>query len=115
MDERGIRVNDLILSLVATGLSGAEVIEYIEKSKEWNGADKKTIQTGIKAANKTLKNMAVYQKDFEIGKALFRLNELYKKSLAIQDYKGCLAIQKEIDGLIVTSDTKVETNPEDAL
>lgn len=109
-------MNDLILSLVAAGLNDAEVIEYIEKSKEWNGADiKKTIQTGIKAAHKTLKNMAVYQKDFEIGKALFRLNELYKKSLAIQDYKGCLAIQKEIDGLIVTSDTKVETNPEDAL
>ena len=107
-------MNDLILSLVGTGLNDSEIYEYVEKQKG-ETPNKKTIDDAIKKAKIALKNMAVYDKSFEIGKALFRLNELYKKSNAIQDYKGCLAIQREIDGLIVVSDTKKAEKPEDLL
>jgi len=107
-------LNDLILSLVGTGLSDAEIFEFMSKQKP-PIEDPKAIKAAIKTAKQSLQNMAEYRKDFEIGKALFRLNELYKKSMAIQDYKGCLAIQKEINGLLVTSDTRVNKKPEDAL
>ena len=36
----------------------------------------------------------------EDAKAVDRLNGLYAKSLAIQDYKACLAIQKELNQVV---------------
>jgi hypothetical protein len=39
-------------------------------------------------------------RDFELGRALARLNLLFQNSLQIQDFKSCLSIQKEINKIL---------------
>jgi hypothetical protein len=107
MDERGIQMNDIIISLVGTGLNDEEIYEYMGKSKEWGKITKEEIQKAIKNAKIELCGMASFNKEYETGKAIYRLNELYKKSMAIQDYKSCLAIQKEIDIFIIKTNNEV--------
>jgi hypothetical protein len=38
--------------------------------------------------------------DLELAKAIDRLNTLYARSMQIQDYKACLAIQKELNKIL---------------
>jgi hypothetical protein len=41
-----------------------------------------------------------FNPQFELGRAVARLNLLFKNSLQIQDFKACLSIQKEINKLL---------------
>ena len=52
------------------------------------------------------KDLAHLDKDAQRGLAIERLNLLFLKSLQIQDYKACLAIQKEINNLLDLKITK---------
>jgi hypothetical protein len=43
---------------------------------------------------------ADFNPELETGKAIARLNLLFRNSMAIQDFKACLAIQKELNKLL---------------
>ena len=51
-------------------------------------------------ARRQLTIAADYHRDEEVGRALLRLNDLYERSLRVQDVKTALATQKEIDRLL---------------
>ena len=44
--------------------------------------------------------MAAFEKDVEFGRARARLDALFLASWRIQDFKACLAVQKEINRML---------------
>jgi hypothetical protein len=54
----------------------------------------------ILVANRLFSKIVEDDRDAELGKGITRLNMLFEKTLKIQDYKACLAIQKEINVLL---------------
>jgi len=96
--ERNKRVT-LVTELLLNGLTRREIIQYIRKRKEWAVGDR-MIDRYIAAANKWIEEQANVKRTHEFGLAIARLNNLYKRSMAISDYKTALAIQREITSLL---------------
>ena len=95
-----IRV-EAIVSLIIMGLTRKEMLQYISKQAEkedpgwtWNVSER-TIDAYMQRARKEIEKISDYKKDYEIGLGLTRLEDLYKRSISIQDYKAALAVQKE--------------------
>ncbi len=92
---RDARVNECFKMLVE-GATRADIQQYA--AKNWQITER-PVDAYIAAANKLLEKDSKTIRESEIGKAANRLNSLYAKALEIQDYKTCLAIQKEIANL----------------
>lgn len=90
------------------GVTGVEMPEYLTKKTGKVFTEEET-SLFIQEANKLFRRIVEEDKDAELGKGITRLNMLFEKTLKIQDYKACLAIQKEINVLL---SLKKETEPE---
>jgi len=80
------------------GASRAEILQYVAK-EAW-GINERSIDYYIQRATKKLEKEAAPAREIELGKAKARLAMLFARSLQIKDYKGALAIQKEINTLL---------------
>lgn len=88
-----------IYELKVLGLSRAEIIQYVSEKTEWNITDRQ-IDNYILQATERLKAQAEYESNEQLGMAISRLNKLYQSNLKVQDYKGALAVQRELNSLL---------------
>jgi hypothetical protein len=88
-----------IVDMLRDGAAPREIHAYINSEKtEWHLTDK-GMEEHLAAALAHFTRQAV-DSEVELAKALERLNRLYALSLNIQDYKTCLAVQREINSLL---------------
>jgi len=91
---------DVVLELLVAGLSRRQILANVEqKHAEWH-ASQRTIDRYIAMAYGILEQEAKPIRAREIAKALRRLDMLFARSLAITDFKACLAIQRERNTLL---------------
>lgn len=90
---------DLIVKLLAKGLDTKDIIQYCTQKTNW-GVNERQVFIYLKKANEYFEEKSQYVRNREFGRALHRLNDLYSKCMSIQDFRGCLAMQKEINALL---------------
>lgn len=90
-----------VYNLLAVGADRPEICQYA--SQHWGVSDR---QAGryIQRANEKFAEEGQAERTVERGKARKRLNELYKSLLRIQDYKGALNVQRELNKLYALYD-----------
>jgi hypothetical protein len=88
--------SDKIVLLLVSGLQRSAVEEAAAKL----GLEPAEIGEAIAEAKLRIAIAARWDRDEQLGSALIRLNDLYRRSLAIQDSKTALAAQKEINKLL---------------
>lgn len=94
------RIN-LVLKLLLLGYKHNKILWYFkEKNDPPLELSNMTITTYIRRATAEIEKKADFYKKRELGKALARLETLYEKSYIINDFKNCLAVQKEINDLL---------------
>ena len=90
-----------VMELLCMGLNPTEILTFINTKIKpaWNT---KPPELGklIKKARGALMELAKYDETLEMGQALARLNQIYKRSVLIHDYKTALAAQKERNRLL---------------
>lgn len=94
----------IIIALITSGVTSRRNIQqYIANKEKWDISNSQ-IDVYIKRATTFFTNMSQHDNAKEIGIAKGRFDDLYMKSLNISDYKTCLAIQKERNGLLGLND-----------
>lgn len=93
--ERSTKVSELL----ATGLTVKQILQYVNEKLGWETTEKSVFRY-ISAANEIFAEESKAKINEEFGKGLRRLNMLFASSLKIQDYKACLAIQREINAML---------------
>jgi len=88
-----------VVELLAAGVNRASVIRFAAEKTDWRVSDR-TIDKYLQRAHEAIAKQAGVEREFVIGKALTRLDDLYRKAFAIQDYKTCLAVMKEHNRLM---------------
>jgi hypothetical protein len=94
--ESAQRTNQVFTMLV-NGASTSEVLQYASEKWQLTG---RAVYNYVQKANKLIEKQAETKRSTEMGKAMARLNNLYKSALKVQDFKTCLAVQKEINTLL---------------
>ena len=90
-----------VAELVCAGLTDSEVARYIRTKTTWGEVTPAEIfDEYVDRARQAIRANAEPDQTYRLGQSLSRLDDLYKKSSAIQDYKTCLAVQKEINRLL---------------
>lgn len=104
---------EAVYDLLLAGLSRAEILRFVaEQHPEWNIRTRQ-IESLIACAKAKLKEASETHREEELGKALDRLDKLYQRSYAINDYKTCAAIVKQrADLLGIAAPAKVEHSGE---
>lgn len=90
---------DKVFELLTAGLSRAQIVRFIADKTDW-AVGERTIDNYIAKATEGFEAIADVDRRVMAGKAIARLDELYARSMRIQDYKVCLAIQREINSLL---------------
>lgn len=88
-------VEKLVLLLVSN-LSSEQIAEAARKLD----VAAESVPRAIAEARRRITIAADFHRDEQVGTAFVRLNDLYRRSLAIQDAKTALAAQKEINKLL---------------
>ena len=93
--ERAAKVSELL----ASGLTVKQIQQYAAEKLNWNTTER-AIFKYIAKANEIFAQESKAKVAEEFGKGLRRLNMLFASSLKIQDFKACLAIQREINNML---------------
>lgn len=93
-----MRVNK-IFDLLLLGLSRAEMLQYVAEQTDW-GIEERQVDNYIKAATTRLKKLSKFHRQTELGRGIARLHSLYMALMKVQDYKGALTVQKELNELL---------------
>lgn len=91
------RIN-IVYDCLVKGITGRDMFRYVTEKYEWTVSERQ-VQNYTREASKLLAKTAKKHQVLEFGKSISRLSMLFEKSLKIQDYKSCLAIQKELNTL----------------
>jgi hypothetical protein len=83
--------------MLAMGASRGEVVKFVVETYD---VHINTADNYIAKANQLFAEQSYYDRQEELGRALFRLNTLFSKSMKIQDYKTALQAQKELNHLL---------------
>jgi hypothetical protein len=98
---RTLRVADLLLR----GYSIDAVYKIVTaplkdgKGDGWE-LKKRQLYNYATKARRLIRDSSEYDRALEVGKAIQRLESLYRLSFGIQDYKTCLAVQRELSILL---------------
>jgi len=107
---------DKIVLLLVTGVDAKSAREAATSKL---GIPKARAVRLIAEAAAAIQTAADYHRDHEIGTAYIRLNDLYVRSLRINDTKTALAAQRELNRLLrlydVSSDDAPETDAESTI
>jgi len=93
-----LRIN-IVYRLLLKGIDPVDIVQYCSKKTEWGVGDRQ-IYKYIEKAYERLEENSKFVQTRELGRSLSRLHNLYSQSMAIQDYKTALAVQKEINTLL---------------
>jgi hypothetical protein len=96
-----------IMQMIIQGASLREVWKYVDEKTDW-GVSERTVRRYYKAAEKDFIKSANIDVEKELGKALERLNYLFARTVHLQDYKGALAVQREINELLGLKTLKIQ-------
>jgi len=88
-----------VAELLMQGLTGGQIWQYASEKLHWKTSER-NIYRYMKIANEQFAQEAQAKHTEEFGKALRRLNYLFANCLKIQDYKGALAMQREINEMM---------------
>lgn len=86
-----------IYKMLLIGADRADIIQYCAENYEIGD---RAADNLIEKANALYTEVGLAVREAEFGKALMRLNNLYSRSLKVQDYKTCLSVQREISNLL---------------
>lgn len=106
---------DLIFGLLSKGFTRSQICQYVAKQEEqgnltW-GVSERTIDRYIQAATLRFEEIAEVHNNQRFGRALTRLDDLYARTVAINDYKTALSIVKaEADLIGLTAPKKIEAD-----
>jgi len=96
--------HSIVLDLLCSGLREDEIIRVLAKRHAEGKIDwQPTVELVGQLVTETkpaIAAAAVVDAEFERGRAVLRLQTLYARSMGIQDYKTCLAVQKELNTLL---------------
>jgi len=110
-----IRRVDVIFGLLSKGFTRSQICQYVTKQEEagaiaW-GVSERTIDRYIQAATLRFEEVAEVHNNQRFGRALTRLDDLYARTVAINDYKTALSIVKaEADLIGLTAPKKIEAD-----
>jgi hypothetical protein len=79
-----------VVELLTYGMKPQAIWQYATEKTDWN-VSIRTIHRYMAAATKILQETSIIDRELEIGKAMDRMDNLYQKNMAIQDYKAALA------------------------
>jgi len=94
---------DKILDLVVAGLTTREIGQYVDDKTDW-GIGRRTIDRLIARARDVVAEQAEPHRKYALNLALRRLDMLFARSLQINDFKACLAVERERIALLKLSD-----------
>jgi len=105
----------MIQQMLVQGANLREVWQYVDEKTEW-GVSERTVRRYYKAAEKDFIRSANIDVEKEMGKAIDRLNYLFARTVHLQDYKGALSVQKEINELLGLKTLKIQiTTPDEEM
>jgi len=90
---------DKVIDLLCTGLTAAEVEKFVIEKTDWN-IKPQTVGRYIREATKKILARGDFDPKYQMGQAIIRLDEMYKRSMVIQDFKAATAVQKEMNRLL---------------
>ena len=85
---------DQVLELVVAGLTRRQIHQWVEEKGKWEIGPRQ-IDRLIRRAHDALDQAGRPHREHEFAKAVRRLDMLFARSLQINDFKGCLAIERE--------------------
>jgi hypothetical protein len=89
-------LQEYVLRMVTVGRSFSE----LQKELKGKGQSDEDIMDAMDAALYYYRTLAEFSPEEEMGKAYSRLNLLFMSCMKIQDYKGALAVQRELNRLL---------------
>ena len=85
-----------VLDLIVAGLTRREVLKWVDAKSDWKiGA--RQVDRLIALAHAALEATAIPHHQRELAKSLRRLDMLFARSLQINDFKACLAVERRTD------------------
>ena len=108
--ESELRIEEMVGFLII-GLSRAEIIRFVTTGPEnpWI-ISKRQIDKYMRKATDRITESSQIDLEREIGLAIRRLENLYKRTLNTQDFKTALAVQKERHELLGLKNNKLDVN-----
>lgn len=110
---------ELINRAVLIMTSGMPPEAAAQALQEKLGASASEAKAAVRAAETRIVLAANYDRTKELGTAIARLNDLYRRAVGIQDTKTALAIQRELNKLMdlyttpVADDTESSREPQE--
>jgi hypothetical protein len=95
LEIRVAAVQDVLL----LGLRPKEIWRYLTEKKNWK-ISQRTVDRYIQLATKQIVKAAALEREYELGRAKKRLDHLYQRNIAIQDFKAALAVVREMNALL---------------
>ena len=90
-----------VVEFLLRGMNRREILQFVAQNEEYKwDVTASQIDNYIREAKKIIAESGVFNKDEEAGKAIERLNNLYRKAYSKGDFRACLAIQKELSELV---------------
>ncbi len=100
------RVNQ-IADMILQGFTRAQILQFITEKTTWEISER-TADYYIRKARDKFETDAEINRRYELGRAMKRLDDLYRRNMAIQDYKAALSVQKERSTLTGLYSDKVQ-------
>lgn len=82
------------------------ICQYVSQKTEWNVTDR-SVDRYIRKVQKELRESSAWEKDLEVGKALRQLDDLYRRTMKISDYKTALQVLRQRTELLQLKHTIV--------
>lgn len=92
-----------VVKFLLSGMNANDIYNIVNNpaDEKYNWKIKKaSVYKYINRAKIFVSKHAEIEREYELGMAVSRLNDLYQKCYRIQDFKTCLAIQKELQTLL---------------
>lgn len=97
------KVIEQVYQMLLLGMRPPQIFENVKKIAEKDGKELKcqaTFYNDLAKARELLEKDAAPRRKMELGRNKARLEWLFMKLAAIQDYKGALAVTREINELL---------------
>lgn len=105
--EKELRITK-VHEMLVQGFTRPQIMQFIAEKTNWN-LKERTIDWYISLATERIEKEGEAAQEFELGRALARLDDLYRRNMAIQDYKAALQVQRERSKLLgIYAPDKVE-------
>lgn len=100
--EKEARVN-AVYGMLISGAKRYQILQYASsdkgEKKPWNVTPRQ-VDSYIREANALIASEAEWHRSRETGRAIAALDDLYQRSMKVQDYQRALAVRRELNLLL---------------